>query len=568
MTARRAHAYPQVDPRAGGLVDMRVIACPADVSAAGAVALLQKRSGGALVLPGRRALVLPEDLARAVTLGLGTLPAAELARPVPVALAGDPEISVRRRLRAGAPAVLVIDRFRPIGAIGRAGLGADAVGGPSLVARLRSCLSSDALELLGEVGRLAEAAGQRAFAVGGIVRDVLLADGPRGVRPDSRDLDVVVEGDAIAIARRIARGRGATLTVHDSFGTASIEGLRVGRLDLVTARAERYQSPGALPTVRPGTILDDLERRDFALNAMAVELGSGALGLLDPLGGRRDLLRRRIRVLHPLSFVEDPTRIFRAARYAARLGFALERETLRAQARALRLAPYPALSGARIAAEIERVLEDAAPAAAFARLGTAGAFRLLDHRLRFSRATAARVGALPRALEWMRAHGLAASPLELAVLALVGEQADEVALAGLKRLGFAGEPLARLVRARAGGPVIAERLAALSSARPSRRAALLRDRPPIELGWAWLRGDRRGRATLDWYLGEAAGVRAVLGGEELVALGVPRGPAVGRVLGELRDARIDGAARSRADEEALVRSWTEGRPDSTERKEG
>ena len=567
MTARRAHAYPQVDARAGDLTDVQVVACPADASVLRGRALLGAGSGRALGLAGQKALVFPDDLARAMTLGLETLRVAELARPVPAVLRGDSEVAVRRRLLAGAPAVLVLDRFRPIGAVGRAALAGAAVAGPSLVVRLRSRCAAEVLELLAEVGRLADAAGARAFAVGGVVRDALI-DGARTARAEGRDLDVVVEGDAIAVARRVVRALGGTLTVHPVFGTASIEGLRPGRLDLVTARAERYAAPGALPTVRAGTILDDLARRDFGVNAMAVELASGALRLLDPLGGRQDMLRRRLRVLHPLSFVEDPTRIFRAARYAARLGFSLERATLRAQALALRLAPYPALSGGRIAAEIERVLDDAAPAAALARLGAAGAFRLLDPRLRFSRVTRARLEGLPAALGWLRERGLAAPPLELAALAIVGDQAAEVAAAGLRGLGFSGEPLARLLRAREAGPLLAERLAALSGASASRRAALLRGRAAIELAWAWLGGDRPARAALDWYLGGAAQVRGVLRGEELIALGVPRGPAVGLVLGRLRDARLDDRARSRADEAALVRQWAEERPDSAERKDG
>jgi tRNA nucleotidyltransferase (CCA-adding enzyme) len=567
VTARRAHAYPQVDARAGDLTDLRVVPCPADASVLRGRALLGTGSGRALVLAGHRALVFPEDLARAMALGLETLRVAELARPVPAVPRGDSEVGVRRRLLAGAPAVLVLDRFRPIGAVGRAAVAGAAVAGPSLVARLRSRRAAEVLELLAEVGRLAGAAGARAFAVGGVVRDALI-DGARRAGAEGRDLDVVVEGDAIAVARRVAHALGGTLTVHPSFGTASIEGLRPGRLDLVTARAERYAAPGALPTVRAGTILDDLARRDFGVNAMAVELASGALRLLDPLGGRQDMLRRRLRVLHPLSFVEDPTRIFRAARYAARLGFSLERATLRAQALALRLAPYPALSGARIAAEIERVLDDAAPAAALARLGAAGAFRLLDPRLRFSRATRARLEGLPAALGWLRERGLAASPLELAALAIVGDQAAEVAAAGLRGLGFSGEPRARLLRARESAPLLVERLAALSTAPASRRAAVLRGRAAIELAWAWLGGDRPARAALDWYLGGAAKVRGALGGEELIALGVPRGPAVGLVLGRLRDARLDERARSRADEAALVRQWAEERLDATERKDG
>ncbi len=120
-------------------------------------------------------------------------------------------------------------------------------------------------------------------------------------------------------ARLLAAEIGGALVEHARFLTASVTCDR-RRVDIATARAERYEVPAALPRVRPAAIGEDLRRRDFTVNAMAAELSSGAFLLVDPLGGRRDLQRRRLRVLHPLSFVEDPTRIFRAARYGARLG--------------------------------------------------------------------------------------------------------------------------------------------------------------------------------------------------------------------------------------------------------
>src|SRR5262249_58588750 len=151
-----------------------------------------------------------------------------------------------------------------------------------------------------------------------------------------------------------------------------------GRLEVAPSRWERYGAGGALPRVLPATIADDLRRRDFTVNAMAIELGSREFGLIDPLGGRLDLARRRLRVLHPLSYVEDPTRMFRAARYAARLGLTPDAATRRAQALALRLVPYAALSGQRIAAELELILGEAQAGIILLRLGRSGAFRLLD----------------------------------------------------------------------------------------------------------------------------------------------------------------------------------------------
>jgi tRNA nucleotidyltransferase (CCA-adding enzyme) len=547
--ARRAHAYPQVDCRAASLVDSRVVRASGDVSAAAALDLLRRRGGQALLLAGRSRIVLLEDLARAVALGLPALAAADLERTVPVVRGGDSEILVRRRWLEGALAVLVVDAG-PIGIIRRP---SEPRADVPLAARLRARVDPQAFALLADVGRLARAAGARAFAVGGVVRDTLVEPGPGGA--GRRDLDVVVEGDGRAVARRLAQALGGRLTVHEAFGTASIEGLAGGRLDVATARAERYSAPGALPAVRPGTIAEDLARRDFGINAMAIELTSGECGLVDPLGGRADVAGRRIRVLHPLSFVEDPTRILRAARYATRLGMRLDRATVRARALALRLAPYPALSGARIAGELSRLLEEAAPAEGLRRLGAWGAFRLLDRRWVFSRVTAERTAALEAALGWTRRHALAATPLEVAALIVAGDQRADVRAAALRRLGFSGEPLARIEAALDGVPRLIEQVRAGSSGPPSRLAALLRERSVLALAWAWMLGEGRVRARLDWYLARAASVRPELRGEDLLALGVPRGPLVGSTLRQLRDARIDGRVQSREDEVATVRRW-------------
>jgi tRNA nucleotidyltransferase (CCA-adding enzyme) len=252
-----------------------------------------------------------------------------------------------------------------------------------------------------------------------------------------------------------------------------------------------------------------------------------------------------------------------------RLGFALDRGTARAQALALRLAPYPALSPQRIAAEIEHLLDEPAPGAALARLGAAGAFRLLDRRFRYSRATAARVAALPPAIAWMRRRELSTTALELAALALAADQPSAAGAAVLRQLGFSGEPLAKLLHTSETVPALAGRLRAMATAPLSARAAVLRDRAAIDLAWAWLIGDPAARERLDWYLDTASHVRGELRGEDLVALGVPRGPAVGIVLRRLRDARLDGGAQSRDDEIVLVREWqTETALHPTTREEG
>jgi tRNA nucleotidyltransferase (CCA-adding enzyme) len=541
--ARRAHVYPQVSLEAADLVDIAVAPAAATVRAADALALARKRNAG-LVVAGTAA-VLRDDLVRAVALGLGGLRAAEIARPLPVVESRAGEAAVRRWLAAGEPLVVVRGAKGPVGAVsGRlAGFGVPEVSAAGHVAR---GLAPEVGALLTTIGRIADEHDGRAFLVGGLVRDLW-----RGAPVERRDLDVLIEGDGLTVARRLARALGGSVVEHARFLTASVETRAFGRIDVATSRSERYEMPGALPRVMPAAIAEDLKRRDFTVNAMAIELGSGAFGLIDPLGGRRDLARRRLRVLHPLSFVEDPTRLLRAARYAVRLGLSPDGATTRAQALALRLAPYPALSGQRIAAELERLLDENEPGAVLARLARAGAVRLIDAGYRFTAGARRRLGELAGALAWARRRGLDADTVGLAALAILADRPASDVSAALGRLGLAGAPLAALARAHGAAAALAAELAV--AATPSERARRLRGRAPVELAWLWLTGGRQIRETLDWFA--ALDPRGTLSGDDVVALGVPRGPAVARVLADLRDARLDGALTSRAMEEAHVRQW-------------
>jgi tRNA nucleotidyltransferase (CCA-adding enzyme) len=542
--AKRAHVYPQVELDASDLVDVAVVAVPADVTVTDALALARKRNAG--LLAAGAAFLLREDLVRAASLGLGSLQAAEIARALPVVDPGAGEATVRRRLAAGAPLVAVRGPRNAAGAVSGRRLGL-ALADASAVGRVQREIPADARDLLTTVGRIAEEHDGRAFLVGGLVRDLW-----RAAPIERRDFDIVVEGDGPTVARRLARAVGGSVVEHRRFLTASIETRAFGRIDVTTARSERYESPGALPRVMPAGIGEDLRRRDFTVNAMAIELSSGEFGLIDPLGGRLDLARRRLRVLHPLSYLEDPTRIFRAARYAVRLGLSLDRVTTRAHALALRLGPYPALSGQRIAAEIERVLDEDGAEAILARLGRAGAFRLLVPGYRLTPPDRHRLRELRGALAWARRHGLDVERVELAALALVGDRPAPIVTTALARLGFSGGPLAVLGRAHATGDALCAELA--RSAVPSERARLLRERAPLELAWLWLIGADDVRRALDWFA-DLAPRLVSLSGDDVVALGVPRGPAVARVLAAVRDARLDGTLQSRAMEEEHVRQW-------------
>jgi tRNA nucleotidyltransferase (CCA-adding enzyme) len=548
--AKSGHLYPQVEPGAAALINVAVAAAPPAIRVGEARRWALERNADVLQV-GDRAWVLREDLARAAPLALDELPATALARPLPVVSARAPELAVRRALAAGAPLVIVQDRRVAVGAVSSPPGLAGSIS-LSVTDRLSRSLPAWAAGLLDALGGLAAEQGVRAFLVGGVVRDVLC-----GAVLERADLDVVVEGDGLALARALGRELGASVVEYGRFLTASIRRASGERIDVATARSERYEAPGALPRVMPAGIALDLGRRDFTINAMAVEVGRADMRLFDPHGGRADLRRRRLRILHPLSFVDDPTRIFRGARYAARLDLVYDGWTAACQALALRLGPYPALSGQRLAAEMERILDDARPEVALRRLGAAGAFRLFDPRYRFTRATGERIGTLAAAAAWARARDLDVQRLELATVALLADQPADVGAAALRRLGWSGEPLARAVRALETTRGLAARLEATPAG--AMRARLLRARGGVELAALWLEGRPSARAAVEWWVDTARRVHPLLRGEDVVELGVRRGPGVAEVLDGLRDLRLDGARGDREAEIEYVRHWLAAR---------
>lgn len=269
----------------------------------------------------------------------------------------------------------------------------------NLKAEIRSKLPEKVVSLLREIGTLAGQMGMTAYAVGGFVRDLILGT-------PTLDVDIVVEGDGIALAHALARMWGAKLTVHQRFLTATLHWESpneaktpalshphpVTRLDIATARMERYPEPAILPEVEPATILDDLLRRDFSINAMAVCLAPNRFGeLLDPTGGYRDLQRGVIRVLHDRSFVDDPTRIFRAVRYEQRFGFRIEPKTLRLIRKVRDESLLTRLTRDRIKQELWRTLREREPVKPMKRLKELGILTVIAPEL----------SAAPKRLDWM-----------------------------------------------------------------------------------------------------------------------------------------------------------------------
>ena len=219
-----------------------------------------------------------------------------------------------------------------------------------------SNISPHIRRLLQEIGRFGEEVSQPVYVVGGFVRDLLIGR-------ENLDIDIVVEGDAIDFARQLAEAWEGQVQIHHQFKTATITRLDGSKFDFVSARNETYLSPGALPSVEYGTIMEDLHRRDFSINALAMRLQPDTFGeLVDCTAGLRDLRAGRIRVLHERSFIDDPTRIFRAIRYESRYSFQIVKSDQKRIRDAINQGVLNLISGQRIRNEIDHILsEEAAP---------------------------------------------------------------------------------------------------------------------------------------------------------------------------------------------------------------
>ncbi len=415
---------------------------------------------------------------------------------------------------------------------------------------LRERLPSRVVAILRAAGELGDRLEMRVYLVGGVVRDLLLGIG-------NLDVDVVVEGDGLALAKALAAELGARVTVHERFGTARLQFPDGFKLDLATARTEYYEYPSALPTVEHGSIKRDLYRRDFTINTLAIGLNPSAFGrLLDFYGGERDLKDRTIRVLHSLSFVEDPTRIFRAVRFAARFGFELGRETRALIVGAVRMNLVERLSPHRLTDEVRLMLSEGDPRTGLALLAELGVLRSLHRSLTWSPRLQALVRGVEEAVAWYRLLYLD-RPMEswlVYLLALLEVVPDKGVTAMLDKFELA-ERAKRVVRtARFSSHRVVRRLVARPGPSPSGVVRLLDGIDDEVL--VFLMAASKAEAVkrhLSAYLTTYRKTRSILTGDDLKQLGVRPGPDYKRILTRLLEARLDGRVVSAEDERRMAR---------------
>jgi tRNA nucleotidyltransferase (CCA-adding enzyme) len=403
----------------------------------------------------------------------------------------------------------------------------------------------------------ARARGASVLLVGGPVRDLLLGRAVRDVdlivslpdAPAERAAAEVAQGIAMSDLKRVEHGR---------FGTVRLEGPEAS-VDLASMRCERYERPGALPVVGPGDLEQDLLRRDFSINALALplvapDLAPGPLEVIDPIGGLADLAARKLRVLHPASFLDDPTRALRAARLAPRLDFSLSRGSRSALRDALRAGAFGAVSGDRLRRELEKCFSDADqgldPARALRLLSDWHVLQALEPGLELPRTVSAPLRRAGRSFAsppwrtgrmrpwvtgltiWLSALPPAMRPRVLRRFSVRGELTKRISAFPKRSAAW----LEGLASARGRGAVDAllagieeEELHALHAiAEPALRRRIVR----------WAAEDRARRAPIS--------------GADLTDIGLT-GPAVGRALSRVRAAYLDGEVANREEAIALAR---------------
>ena len=508
------------------------------------------------------------EIDRAIRLNLGNMPISHYMT------AGDihvtPADSVARLQQAmtqfGVGQVPVVSDGQIVGVVTRTDLiklwGRPALTPPrhgEIATKIAAALPGPLLDLLGRASGLAQEMGYPLYVVGGFVRDLLLG-------APTLDMDLVVEGDAIKLARRLARDIGAHTRSHGQFGTAKI--ILVGReaefgipfLDFATARLEFYAYSAALPEVEDSSIKADLHRRDFTINTLAIRLDSDHYGeLLDFYGGEQDLKDKLIRVLHSLSFIEDPTRILRAARFEQRLGFTIETRTAELIDNALPM--LSRVSGERIRHELYLILREQEPENALCRLHRLDVLAHIEPHLGCDE----RVQALFARLRQTMTDGLWDVPAEngrpapglyLALLTAHLQRRDLLAL--IDRLHIFHNDLKLLRQA----IDLHDREADLDRPGLSNHAiyALLHRFSPAAVLVRWLCTDsERVRDRLWRYDKELRLIQPVVDGAYLVSLDLKPSPLFSRLLDAVRDAHLDGEIHTVDEEKALIARLLEAR---------
>jgi tRNA nucleotidyltransferase (CCA-adding enzyme) len=513
------------------------------------VACQRHAQSGILVVADERLVgaVSREDLDKAIAHGLAHAPVKGImSSRVATVDADAPLGDVQNALAASADGrVAVLEDGALVGVVTRSDL-LRALGERPEAAVEPGASLADELAGLAELAPVFEAVAAASehydgvYLVGGTVRDILLGE-------PNFDVDVAVEGDAISLARAVADALGGRVRAHSKFGTAVVLYGDEQRIDVVTARTEFYDAPAALPSVEHATIREDLFRRDFTINAMAVSLKGEDFGrLVDPFQGRRDLEAKTIRVLHNLSFIDDPTRIFRAIRYESRYGFRMDEHSQRLARGTIEMGLVGDLSSARLRDELVALLEEGDAGASILRLADLGAGTAIHPHLA---ADEEAVELLERLRELNERYGTGVPAWRLALEALARRLPPDEIYDWLRRLKVQRRDADRIAWAVTVGPRLVERLHG-DTPEPAEVVALAEPYAPDAPLFALALAEPQ---PLRDYFERLRDVRLEVSGSDLARLGLGESPQVGEILAELRRRKLNGQLDGRESELAAAR---------------
>jgi tRNA nucleotidyltransferase (CCA-adding enzyme) len=419
--------------------------------------------------------------------------------------------------------------------------------GRSLSSLLKDKFPSEIYNILKLSGEVAEEAGFNAYLVGGTVRDLLRGE-------ENLDIDIVIEGEGITFAKALGERLGARVKTHQKFNTAQVITNKV-KLDIATARTEYYESPAALPKVETSSIKKDLYRRDFTINTLAIKLNPKDFGLLiDFFGGQRDLREKSVRVLHNLSFIEDPTRAFRAIRFSERFGFRISKHTENLIKSTIKMNLFEKLSGPRLYEELLLLFQETEPSRTLKRLSDLGLSRVIYPNLKFNEELETTMKSMHETLSWFNLLFLEEKTDRgiLYLMAMLSGLQDEELKATIERLSPPPKIKDMIIN---GIPHAREVLKKLPLDDPVEIYNLLSKLKleTILLSMA-ISKDRQKQKVISKYLTELRKVKTLLTGKDLKNMGIRPGPIYSRILKELLEERLRGHLTSREDEEKFVRA--------------
>src|SRR5512139_2708070 len=421
----------------------------------------------------------------------------------------------------------------------------------NLTQLMRERLPRRVMELLRAAGETAQRLDMRAYAVGGFVRDLVM-------RGENLDVDIVVEGDGIAFAEAFGASQGARIRPHHKFGTAVLVFPDGFKVDVATARVEYYLEPAALPTVEYSSLKQDMYRRDFTINTLAIRLSPSGFGeLIDFFGAQRDIKEKVIRVLHSLSFVEDPTRILRAMRFERRFGFTISRHTLNLIRNAVRLDLVGKLPKPRLYADLELILQEEDPVAILRRLSDVGLGPSIHPAITLERPQLELLGETGEVLVWFSLLYLDEKVEKWGVLflslldPLPAEDAKKLA----RDLGVRARLREWVREAKDEGTGVVYRL--LSTPQISRKMIYdtLSPLPNAVIAYLMARTKHPDiKRYISLYFTQLKNVKPQVKGEDLISMGYPSGPMFKEVFDAILERKFAGELRSKADETAFVLS--------------